>query len=85
MKLLASRSTSKTLAPTGSGVESALGASDDAVPVAVDVLETDLAGQSLIERADRNVGDWPTKSAFIDRIGLVARDDARDAAAGDPD
>ena len=65
MKLLASRSTSNTLAPTGSGVESGLARAATRVPVAEDILETDAAGQSLVERPDRNLGD------VADEIGLA--------------
>ena len=65
MKLLASRSTSNTLAPTGSGVELGTGACHQRVPVAEDILETDAAGQSLVERPDRDLGD------VADEIGLV--------------
>ena len=85
MKLLASRSTSSTLAPTGSGVEFGAGACDERVPVAVDILETDAAGQSLVERSDETSATWPTKSVIVDHIGLVAGNDPRDAAAGDAD
>ena len=60
MKLSASRSTSNTLAPTGSGVGFGTGAGGDRVPVAEDILETDAAGQSLVERSDRNYGALPT-------------------------
>ena len=61
------------------------GACGHRVPVAEDILETDPAGQSLVERADRNFGDVADEIGVVDRIGLVARDDAGDAAAGDAD
>ena len=64
MKLLASRSTSSTLAPTGSGCRIGAGAGRHGMPVAEDILETDPAGQSLVERADRNHGDLADEIGF---------------------
>ena len=55
------------------------------MPVAEDILETDAAGQALVERTDRNFGDVADEIGLVHRIGLVARDDAGDAAAGDAD
>src|SRR3984885_6638098 len=60
----------------------ATGACRDSVPVAEDILETNAAGQSLVERSDRNQGDLADEIGVADGIRLVARDNAGDAAAG---
>jgi hypothetical protein len=55
------------------------------MPVAEDILETDAAGHSLVERTDGYFGDMADEIGLIHRIGFVARDDAGDAAAGEAD
>src|SRR5689334_19649597 len=61
------------------------GAGRHRMPVAEDVLETNPAGQSLIERPDRDGRDLADEIGVAHRVGLVARNDAGDAAACGPD
>src|ERR1700710_919271 len=60
------------------------GARRDSVPLAEDSLYTTASGLPLIERSDRNHGDLADEIVVADGVGLVAWDNAGDAAAGGP-
>ena len=85
IKLLASRSTSRTLAPTGSAVESGLARAATVCQLPKTSLRRTRPGNPWSSGPIETTRDLADEIGFDHRIGLVARDDAGDAAAGGPD